>query len=223
MKREPSSPPFSTFEEKSLPSCLPFYSLTFPVSVWSRSREPRRALRSLLVRPPRALVVPTANKLHRECIAITPVARWICLQAGDRSGCCSTRAIFAASIPSVHARRLALPLPDLLLPHAQRTSRLRESLRQLGEEGGGQAGARMSKQQGMACSASTILRLLRHGPLPPPPSVKVLGVDDWAWRQQSRATERYSSISSVISRSIFCQMPRRTRLPLGSKSILRWS
>jgi hypothetical protein len=34
-------------------------------------------------------------------------------------------------------------LPHLLLPRAQRTSRLRESLRELGEEGGGQAGARM--------------------------------------------------------------------------------
>ena len=80
-------------------------------------------------------------------------------------------------------KTFAEPLPHLLLPRAQRTSRLRESLRELGEEGGGQAGARMSKQQGMACSASTVLRLLRHGPLPPPPPVKVLGVDEWAWRK----------------------------------------
>jgi transposase len=80
-------------------------------------------------------------------------------------------------------KTFAEPLPDLLLPRAQRTSRLRESLRQFGEEGGGQAGARLSKQQGMACSASTILRLLRHGPLPPPSPVKILGVDEWAWRK----------------------------------------
>jgi len=120
-------------------------------------------------------------------------------------------------------KTFAEPLADLLLPRAQRTSRLRESLRELGEEGGGQAGARMSKQQGMACSASTVLRLLRHSSLPASPPVKVLGVDDWAWRQQSRAMERYSSISSVISRSICCQMPRQTLLPPGSKSILRWS
>jgi hypothetical protein len=41
----------------------------------------------------------------------------------------------------------------------------------------------MSKQQGMVCSASTVLRLLRHGPLPTPSPVKVLGVDEWAWRK----------------------------------------
>ena len=65
-------------------------------------------------------------------------------------------------------KTFAEPLPDLLLPYAQRTSRLRESLRKLGEEGGGEAGARMSKQQGMTCSSSTVLRLLRHGALPIP-------------------------------------------------------
>lgn len=43
-------------------------------------------------------------------------------------------------------KTFAEPLPDFLLPYAQRTSRLRESLRKLGEEGGGEAGARMSKQ-----------------------------------------------------------------------------
>jgi hypothetical protein len=36
MKQEPSSPTFSTFEEKSPHSCLPFYCQTFPVFVWNR-------------------------------------------------------------------------------------------------------------------------------------------------------------------------------------------
>ena len=80
-------------------------------------------------------------------------------------------------------KTFAEPLPNLLLPHAQRTSRLRESLRKLGEVVGGEAGARVSQQQGMACSPDTILRLVRHAALPEPAPVKVLGVDEWAWRK----------------------------------------
>jgi transposase len=90
---------------------------------------------------------------------------------------------FRCSQRACPRKTFAEPLPDLLLPHAQRTSRLRESQRKLGEEGGGEAGARMSKHQGAACSASTVLRLIRYGPLPTPSPVKVLGVDDWAWRK----------------------------------------
>src|SRR5215467_467544 len=35
---------------------------------------------------------------------------------------------------------------------------------------------------------------------------------------RDKAMERYSSISSVISRSICCQMPRRTLLPPGGNA-----
>lgn len=80
-------------------------------------------------------------------------------------------------------KTFAEPLPNLLLPHAQRTSRLRESLRELGEDVGGEAGARASKRQGMACSADTIVRLVRRAALPATAPIKVLGVDEWAWRK----------------------------------------
>lgn len=80
-------------------------------------------------------------------------------------------------------KTFAEPLPDLLLPHAQRTSRLQESLRRLGETAGGEASARVSTQLGMACSPDTVLRLVRHASLPVPPPVMVLGVDEWAWRK----------------------------------------
>jgi len=94
-------------------------------------------------------------------------------------------------------KTFAEPLPHLLVPHAQRTSRLRENLRKLGEEVGGEAGARVSKQQGMACSSSTVLRLLRHGPLPMPPPVKVLGVDEWAWRKGQSYGNLYLQTESL--------------------------
>jgi transposase len=74
----------------------------------------------------------------------------------------------------------ASPLPNLLLPHAQRTSRVQENLRALGEVVGGEAGARVSKRQGMACSADTVLRLVRRAALPASAAVNVLGVDEWA-------------------------------------------
>jgi len=80
-------------------------------------------------------------------------------------------------------KTFAEPLPNLLLPHAQRTSRLQENLRALGEVEGFEAGAQVSKRQGMACSAETLLRLVRHAALPASPAVKVLGVDEWAWRK----------------------------------------
>ncbi len=80
-------------------------------------------------------------------------------------------------------KTFAEPLPNLLLPHAQRTTRLRASLQALGEEVGGEAGARASKRQGMPCSADTIVRLVHRAALPTPAPVKVLGVDEWAWRK----------------------------------------
>jgi transposase len=80
-------------------------------------------------------------------------------------------------------KTFAEPLPNLLLPHAQRTTRLRGGLQALGEDVGGEAGARASKRQGMACSADTILRLTKQATLPTTPPVKVLGVDEWAWRK----------------------------------------
>jgi hypothetical protein len=47
-------------------------------------------------------------------------------------------------------KTFAESLPNLLLPHAQRTTRLRESLQALGEEVGGEAGARASLPAGDA-------------------------------------------------------------------------
>lgn len=80
-------------------------------------------------------------------------------------------------------KTFAEPLPGLLLPYAQRTTRLRDSLQALGEDVGGEAAARASKRQGMACSADTIVRLVRRAALPAASPIKVLGVDEWAWRK----------------------------------------
>jgi hypothetical protein len=94
---------------------------------------------------PRALVVPTANKPHRECTAITPVAQWIRPSLGRLISLALQVRHFRCSNRACPRKTFAEPLPNFLFPYAQRTFRLRESLRKLGEETGGEAGARHSR------------------------------------------------------------------------------
>jgi transposase len=59
-------------------------------------------------------------------------------------------------------------------------------LRVIGEAIGGEAGARLSQKLAMKCSPATLLRLVRHSPLPSSAHVRVVGVDEWAWRKGQR-------------------------------------
>ena len=74
----------------------------------------------------------------------------------------------------------------LVAPRAQRTCSVRELLRVIGQALGGEAGARLSQRLAMKCSAPTLLRLVRQTPLPSSSTVRVLGVDEWAWRKGQR-------------------------------------
>jgi transposase len=51
---------------------------------------------------------------------------------------------------------------------------------------GGEAGARLSQRLAMKCSPATVLRLVRQAPLPSSSTVRVVGVDEWAWRKGQR-------------------------------------
>lgn len=77
-------------------------------------------------------------------------------------------------------------LPQLFLPHAQRTKRLQEALYQLGQTAGGQSGARLGSELGMSGSRDTLLRLLRRRELPTPEEARIIGLDDWAWKRGLR-------------------------------------
>ena len=77
-------------------------------------------------------------------------------------------------------------LPELCHPHAQRTKRLQEALRQLGLAAGGQAGADQANELGISGSRDTILRLLRQLPPPAPSEPRIIGLDDWAWKRRLR-------------------------------------
>jgi len=83
-------------------------------------------------------------------------------------------------------KTFAETFPHLLVPRAQRTSTAQEVLRVIGEALGGRAGARLSQHLALKCSPATILRLVHHAPLPSSKNVRVVGVDEWAWRKGQR-------------------------------------
>lgn len=93
---------------------------------------------------------------------------------------------FRCANPTCRRKTFAEPFPHLVAPRAQRTDPLRDLLRVLGEAMGGEAGARLSQKLAMTCSPATLLRLVCHSPLPSSAHVRVVGVDEWAWRKGQR-------------------------------------
>ncbi|MFL5628206.1 MAG: ISL3 family transposase [Ktedonobacteraceae bacterium] len=93
---------------------------------------------------------------------------------------------FRCPNPACRRKTFAEPLPLLIAPHSQRILSVRDLLRVIGEVVGGEAGARLSQQLAVRCSPDTLLRLVRHASLPASPSVRVVGVDEWAWRKGQR-------------------------------------
>jgi len=93
-------------------------------------------------------------------------------------------------------------LRELCRPHAQRTIQLQKALCQLGLAAGGQAGAEIGSEQGLNGSRDTILRLVRRHQLPDPPTSRIVGIDDWAWKRR----QRYGSL--------ICDLERRQPIDL---------
>ncbi|SDB74639.1 ISL3 family transposase [Belnapia rosea] len=79
-------------------------------------------------------------------------------------------------------------LTDTALPAARRTGRLDDLQRHLGLAAGGEVGSRLAARLAMPVSADTLLRLARRtGAVPQArPPVRVLAVDEWAWRRGHR-------------------------------------
>ena len=80
-------------------------------------------------------------------------------------------------------RTFAERLPELVAPHARRTTRLAEAQGQVGVALGGEAAARLLQRLAMPASSDTVLRLIRELPLPAPEPPRVVAVDDWAIRK----------------------------------------
>jgi len=76
--------------------------------------------------------------------------------------------------------------PGLVAAGARRSTRLSTLYLALGLALGGEAGARLATNLGLAVSPDTLLRLTTAAPLAAPPTPRVLGVDDWSWRKGRR-------------------------------------
>lgn len=80
-------------------------------------------------------------------------------------------------------RIFAERFPQLTIPYGRRTHASRSVLVQIGLALGGNAGVRLAQRLAMPATRSTLLRLVEQAPLPPTPTPRVLGVDEWAKRR----------------------------------------
>jgi transposase len=74
-------------------------------------------------------------------------------------------------------------IPTVALNHGQQTRRLSETVRLIGYMLGGNPGERLSRRLGIQTSPDTILRRVSVENETTKPEMRVLGIDDWAWRR----------------------------------------
>src|SRR5438876_39404 len=102
----------------------------------------------------------------RNVILVLPVRKFVC-----RTPTCP-RKIFTER------------LPGLVESYARMTSRLIALVQSLGLVAGGQMGTRQADRSGIATTPSTLLRHVMQLPTPVTRAVRVLGVDDFAWKKR---------------------------------------
>ncbi len=90
---------------------------------------------------------------------------------------------FVCSTPACPRQIFTERLPDLVQSYARVTNRLRDALVALGLATSAEVSERLAPSLGMLISAPTLLRRLRAVTCPSPKSVRILGVDDWAWKK----------------------------------------
>lgn len=99
---------------------------------------------------------------------------------------CVTVRRFACANTGCPRRIFAEPLGPLAPRYARRSGRLARALTTVAFALGGEAGSRLARRLGLPTSPDTLLRLIRRAPDPLTPTVRVCGVDDFAWRKRRR-------------------------------------
>ena len=84
----------------------------------------------------------------------------------------------------------------VLAPSARRTARLDCIVHHLGLALGGRPAANFAKRLMLPVSNDTLLRVVRRRIRPPSDPLRVIGIDDWAWRRN----HRYASIICNLER-----------------------
>jgi transposase len=93
---------------------------------------------------------------------------------------------FFCSNPHCGRRIFTARLPQVAASHARKTNRLTIILRAVAFACGGEEGARLLERLAIPASADTLLREIRRIPDDNCPTVRVVGVDDWALRRGQR-------------------------------------
>lgn len=93
---------------------------------------------------------------------------------------------FVCSTPSCPRKIFTERLAGLVQPYARMTCRLIVLLQACGVVAGGQMGTRLADRVGIATTSSTLLRHLMQLPAPVARAVRVLGIDDFAWKKRFR-------------------------------------
>ena len=91
---------------------------------------------------------------------------------------------FVCSTPACSHKIFTERLPGLVESYGRMTGRLIALLQAVGLGAGGQMGTRQADRSGIATSPSTLLRHLMQLPTPLARAVRVLGVDDFAWKKR---------------------------------------
>lgn len=94
----------------------------------------------------------------------------------------------------------------VLAPSARRTARLECIVHHLGLALGGRPAASFARRLMLPVSKDTLLRVVRHRARVPSDPLKVVGIDDWAWRRN----QRYGSIiCDLEKRRVVSLLPDR--------------